>query len=389
LEYEKTFWPFLILTKKRYVGNKFEFNANKFKQDFMGIVLKRRDNANIVKKIYGGIINIILNQQDLEKSVKFLKEELDDLVNGKTDIKDLIISKTLRSSYKDPTKIAHKVLADRIGIRDAGNKPAANDRIAYIYIKVPDAKLQGDKIETPEYIVENKLEPDYLHYITNQIMKPVLQLYALCLTDLEVYKEKPDYWENIDNELKLKPMYNDDMKRKRRLDNLKLQKVQELLFDEFIYKLKEPKKKAVRIAKEKKTVKATITDSTSEIANGEIKIINSKVKNGLCYNVKIVKNGEVIMNESKEGITDNTKDKLLNMLLIRIHKENKDIRMKIKINYKDYVKKFNILVSKYDEFIERAGKFDKKNNDISLIKLQKEIIDNASLLEIKDYITLE
>ena len=63
--------------------------------------------------------------------------------------------------------------------------------------------------------------------------------------------------------------------------------------------------------------------------------------------------------------------------------------MKIKINYKDYVKKFNILVSKYDEFIERAGKFDKKNNDISLIKLQKEIIDNASLLEIKDYITLE
>lgn len=220
-------------------------------------------------------------------------------------------------------------------------------------------------------------------------MKPVLQLYALCLTDLEVYKEKPDYWENIDNELKLKPMYNDDMKRKRRLDNLKLQKVQELLFDEFIYKLKEPKKKAVRIAKEKKTVKATITDSTSEIANGEIKIINSKVKNGLCYSVKIIKNGEVIMNESKEGITDNTKDKLLNMLLIRIHKENKDIRMKIKINYKDYVKKFNILVSKYDEFIERAGKFDKKNNDISLIKLQKEIIDNASLLEIKDYITLE
>jgi DNA polymerase elongation subunit (family B) len=389
LNYEKSLYPFILFSKKRYVGNLYENDVNKFKQKSMGIVLKRRDNANIVKKIYGGIINIILNQQDLEKSVKFLKEELDDLVNGKTDIKDLIISKTLRSSYKDPTKIAHKVLADRIGIRDAGNKPAANDRIAYIYIKVPDAKLQGDKIETPEYIVENKLEPDYLHYITNQIMKPVLQLYALCLTDLEVYKEKPDYWENIDNELKLKPMYNDDMKRKRRLDNLKLQKVQELLFDEFIYKLKEPKKKAVRIAKEKKTVKATITDSTSEIANGEIKIINSKVKNGLCYNVKIVKNGEVIMNESKESITDNTKDKLLNMLLIRIHKENKDIRMKIKINYKDYVKKFNILVSKYDEFIERAGKFDKKNNDISLIKLQKEIIDNASLLEIKDYITLE
>ena len=29
LEYEKTFWPFLILTKKRYVGNKYEFDPNK------------------------------------------------------------------------------------------------------------------------------------------------------------------------------------------------------------------------------------------------------------------------------------------------------------------------------------------------------------------------
>ena len=35
LEYEKTFWPFLILTKKRYVGNKYEFDFDKYKLDFM------------------------------------------------------------------------------------------------------------------------------------------------------------------------------------------------------------------------------------------------------------------------------------------------------------------------------------------------------------------
>jgi DNA polymerase elongation subunit (family B) len=234
LNYEKSLYPFILLSKKRYVGNLYEMDVNKFKQKSMGIVLKRRDNANIVKKIYGGIIDIILNSQDLDQSIRFLREELSDLVNGKADIKDLILSKTLKSSYKDPTKIAHKVLADRIGIRDAGNKPACNDRIAYIYIKNPGAKLQGDKIETPEFIKENKLEPDYLHYITNQIMKPILQLYALCLTDLDDYKESYDYWDKIDDELKLKPLYQDPIKRKRRLDNLKLVKVQELLFDEYI-----------------------------------------------------------------------------------------------------------------------------------------------------------
>ena len=51
LEYEKTFWPYsIILTKKRYVGNKYEFDKNKYKMNYMGIVLKRRDNAPIVKR---------------------------------------------------------------------------------------------------------------------------------------------------------------------------------------------------------------------------------------------------------------------------------------------------------------------------------------------------
>ena len=41
IEYEKTFWPFCIFSKKRYFGNKYEFDLNKYKQTSMGIVLKR------------------------------------------------------------------------------------------------------------------------------------------------------------------------------------------------------------------------------------------------------------------------------------------------------------------------------------------------------------
>ncbi len=50
LNYEKSLYPFIIFSKKRYVGNLYEFDVNSFKQKSMGIVLKRRDNANIVKK---------------------------------------------------------------------------------------------------------------------------------------------------------------------------------------------------------------------------------------------------------------------------------------------------------------------------------------------------
>ena len=61
LEYEKTFMPFVLLSKKRYVGMLYEEDPDKCKRKAMGLVLKRRDNAPIVKEVYGGVIDIILS----------------------------------------------------------------------------------------------------------------------------------------------------------------------------------------------------------------------------------------------------------------------------------------------------------------------------------------
>ena len=43
--------------------------------------------------------------------------------------------------------------------------------------------LQGERIETPEYIKQKKLKLDYEFYMTNQIMKPSLQFLNLVLSD--------------------------------------------------------------------------------------------------------------------------------------------------------------------------------------------------------------
>jgi DNA polymerase elongation subunit (family B) len=195
MAYEKTFWPFIILTKKRYVGNKYEFDDKKYYQNSMGIVLKRRDNAPIVKIIVGGIVKSILNDKSSEKAAAFTKKTLRDILSAKYPLEKFIITKTLKGnaltkeeqkkealkpkdkrSYSDRTRIVQAVLADRIAERDPGNKPASNDRIPYAYI-ITDGKveLQGDRVETPEYITQKNLQLDYLFYITNQIMKPSIQ----------------------------------------------------------------------------------------------------------------------------------------------------------------------------------------------------------------------
>ena len=177
--------------KKRYVGYKYEFDINKYKQTSMGIVLKRRDNAPIVKYTYGGIIKIIMNERNIQMSIDFLRQSLFDLINGIFDLNMLVITKTLRGYYKVPESIAHKVLADRMGERDPGNKPQSNDRIPYIYVVVPETKgmLQGDKIEHYNYVKEHNLEPDYVTYIENQILKPVSQIYELIVENVENFVE--------------------------------------------------------------------------------------------------------------------------------------------------------------------------------------------------------
>jgi DNA polymerase elongation subunit (family B) len=233
LEYEKTFMPFCLLSKKRYVGMLYEKDPNKCKRNSMGIVLKRRDNAPIVKDVYGGIIDILMKEKDVQKAVDFLQSCLQNIIEEKYPMDKLIITKSLRSNYKNPKQIAHKVLADRIGKRDPGNKPSSGDRIPFVYIESKKKNaLQGDKIETPDYIIKNKIRPNYSFYITNQIMKPVQQVFALVLDNIDSFKrKKKNFQMKIDT---LKQTIDDDEKLATKIQDLKNKEVKVLLFDKYL-----------------------------------------------------------------------------------------------------------------------------------------------------------
>ena len=229
LEYEKTFFPFVLLSKKRYVGMLYENDTVKCSRKSMGIVLKRRDNAPIVKDVYGGLIDILMKDGDIVKAIEFVKEKLSELNQGRVGLDKLIITKSLRSGYKNPLQMAHKVLADRMGQRDPGNKPKPGDRIRFVFVKTPFRKgqLQGEKIESPEFIKQNSLIPDYQHYITNQLMKPIQQVIELVLDHIPDYRK-----EYIESELsKLKDLPPEKYDKKR--ETIRYKEVNRILFDEF------------------------------------------------------------------------------------------------------------------------------------------------------------
>ena len=236
LEYEKTFMPFCLLSKKRYVGMLYETDPNKGKRKEMGIVLKRRDNAPIVKDIYGGIIDILMKKQNIKEAIDFLKSCLQNIVEEKYSMDKLIITKSLRSGYKNPNSIAHKVLADRITARDPGNKPSSGDRIPFVYIVTKNkTALQGEKIETPTFITENNLKIDYSFYITNQIMKPVQQVFALVLEKIwDLQGKTLTKGRKFKKEIDVLRSNCEEEKFDDKLEQLKNKEVKALLFDEYL-----------------------------------------------------------------------------------------------------------------------------------------------------------
>ena len=225
-EYEKTYWPFIILKKKKYVGNKYENNPDKFNQDSTGIVLKRRDNAPIVKELCNGVINYLINYKDVKNIKNYIQTCIQDMFDNKYNIKYFLQSRSLKSktSYKDWTRIAHVVLADRIMKRDPGNILQSGTRLEYAVV-ITDSpnkkKLQGEIIESYDYIKSNNLKIDYLFYLTNQLMNPILQFLELIdKKSINIFNEYINYYSLTAHE-KLEIKVKNCIKRIKQLPNIK------------------------------------------------------------------------------------------------------------------------------------------------------------------------
>ena len=215
LEYEKVYKPFILISKKKYVGNLYEYDENIFYQHSMGIVLKRRDNAQIVKIICNEILNELLNKENKNDILDITEKLLNNVINNKYDLDKFIITKILRETYtgnltKDDNyhkkgergkwywenvecPLAHVNLCQKIAKRDPGNKPCPNDRISYIFLEKKGNNihsLQKDHIEEVNYYIKNKdnlnLKLDYDYYINNQIKNPLVQFLELTVNKKDI-----------------------------------------------------------------------------------------------------------------------------------------------------------------------------------------------------------
>jgi len=175
LEYEKSYSSFLLLKKKRYAGHKFE-PGHPPKLQIKGLEAARRDYAPLLVNTQKRMLNILLLERNIQKACDFVSGVVFDLMNNRTDLAQLVMSKKLSqapTAYK--ALAAHVVLALRLEKEKPETAPVAGDRVDYVICNNGHQKV-SESACLPSEITSGKYTVDTQYYLEKQLRGPLLRI---------------------------------------------------------------------------------------------------------------------------------------------------------------------------------------------------------------------
>lgn len=167
LEMEKVYRPAIMQVKKHYAALAFETKHGKGKIDVKGISLVRRDFCDFQQKIYAKVLDVLLYERDIDKSLRTIADGLQRLIDRKVPFEEFILSRKLSADYKNQN-ITQNIVAKRIESRTPGSGPRAGDRVDYVVVVIPFGNAKAPlykKVEDVTYARDHKLKIDIIYYI--------------------------------------------------------------------------------------------------------------------------------------------------------------------------------------------------------------------------------
>lgn len=186
LEFEKVYFPYLLLNKKRYAGLLWTNPVKYDKIDMKGIESVRRDNCELVRETINTCLHKLLIERNLDGTVDYVKNVVSALLQNKIDLSLLVITKALGKKQKQEgkstkntyqAKQAHVELAQKMQQRDAASAPNVGDRVAYVMIKGTKGQKAYELAEDPIYALKNDMPIDFDYYLEKQLKAPLMRLF--------------------------------------------------------------------------------------------------------------------------------------------------------------------------------------------------------------------
>lgn len=215
LQFENLYKRYLLLSKKRYVAFAVNRKGEIVSKIKKGVVLARRDNCLYLRDTYKSMTDGILEYSTERDVMNILYDQVHKLFTRQIPDANLIIYtgiKTVINYAKKKEKKEGRTVVERVFLDEDGeaiddpsgpldprlvfpNLPQVllslkmlrrgddippNTRLEYLYLENDEATHQGEKAEDYTFYRENRdiyhFKPDYLHYLSKQLAKPVTEL---------------------------------------------------------------------------------------------------------------------------------------------------------------------------------------------------------------------
>lgn len=187
LKFEKVYHPCVLLAKKRYVGQCYEFEDQKIpKFEAKGIETIRRDGIPAQLKMVGKCLRILFQSKDLSKVKEYVLREFDKILKNNANVKDFCFAKAVRyGSYKNEQYLPPGAIVARNRMKkDPRSEPQYKERVPYLVIRDVAKPRIKDRCYSPEdyiasYSTASPMELDYEYYITRVLIPPLERIFNL------------------------------------------------------------------------------------------------------------------------------------------------------------------------------------------------------------------
>ncbi|KAF4035862.1 DNA polymerase family B [Phytophthora infestans] len=183
LKLEKVYMGCVLVSKKRYVGNKFESPTQEVGIiESKGIETVRRDSCGVVQHAMQASLETLFGSSDLSKVKEGMEKYWIQILENRVPLKEFIFAKEVRlGTYSNGSAPP----AALVSVKAMGNDPRAEpryaERVPYVVVNGPPGARLMDLVVSPDEFLDKRkrYSINYHYYINKQIIPSLERLFLL------------------------------------------------------------------------------------------------------------------------------------------------------------------------------------------------------------------
>lgn len=187
LEFEKVYYAFLLLAKKRYAGYYWTRPDKPDYLDSKGLETKRRDPPRLVEEVVKAVLGMLLDDRSPAAALAHARRVADDLHMNRVPLYQLIMSKKL-SKPPDAYVVqpVHVQLRERMRARGVSPLPEIGSRIQFVLVAGARGAKTSELGEDPLHAWSTHQPPDAAKYL-DILRKPLERILSPFLRGEDVF----------------------------------------------------------------------------------------------------------------------------------------------------------------------------------------------------------